>query len=60
MKELPEMCAFHGSIFATRLKQIDGRVHHPGAGRKALIAQAEKVSDQCCRKALDLPPRWRP
>ena len=56
----PPLCGYHHPLYTHRLAKLHHHVKHPDGGRKALMRQAQQISDQCCRKALGLPPRWRP
>jgi hypothetical protein len=44
---LPRMCGFHVDLYATKVRKLKGRVHHPGEGRKALEREARTVARQC-------------
>jgi hypothetical protein len=44
---LPQMCAHHSGVFATRAARLAHRVHHPGRGHKALEREARTVARQC-------------
>ena len=44
---LPSLCEYHRILYAAKARKIRRRFRHPGAGRKALAAEAETVRKQC-------------
>lgn len=46
-ERLPQMCDFHRPLYAAKAKRLRRSVHHPGAGRKALIEEATLIAGQC-------------
>jgi hypothetical protein len=54
---LPAMCGFHVDLYATKVRNLKGRVHHPGEGRKALEREAVNVAGACPSCPAEPRPR---
>ena len=44
---LPPMCPYHLPLYTAKAKRLRRAVHHPGAGRKALVQEARTIQRQC-------------
>lgn len=44
---MPNLCRYHASVYATRLQKLRRRFRYPGSGRKALAREAETMRRQC-------------
>lgn len=44
---MPEMCAHHRGVYATRTRALRRRFRYPGSGRKALAIEAQTIAKQC-------------